>query len=111
MIVHTFNQQVTSTAVEVEADTPPPLKLLIVFNTTANPAFLQLFNKPLSSVTVGTTTPWVSIPLAGLQCLAMAFDSGTQAPGWQIRGSGLCVAGTTTRTGSVSAPLDVVIGS
>ena len=74
-------------------------------NTTAAVAYLQVFNLPAASVTIGTTAPVASFGVAasGTQTIPFPRD------GWFVGGSGCSVAGTTTRAGSTGASQDVNI--
>ena len=68
-------------------------------NETAALAYVQVFYRLASEVTVGTTTPDVVIPLPASGGATMQFTD----KGWRTRGTGLTIASTTTSSGAVSA--------
>lgn len=68
---------------------------LNLFNNNAAVGWLQIFLKPASGVTLGTTVPDMSIPLTASGELTWSFGS----QGWNLGGTGLSIAATTTRTG------------
>lgn len=68
---------------------------LNLFNNNAAVAWLQIFLKPASGVTLGTTAPDLSIPLPASAALTWSFGS----EGWNLGGTGLSIAATTTRNG------------
>lgn len=91
----------TGTKAEVSA-VPVRIGSIILYNTTAAVAYLQIFCTPAASVTVGTTAPnWV-IPMPATGGLTLTFPDG-----WSLGGTGLTIAATTTRTGSTGATTDV----
>lgn len=72
-------------------------------NTTAAVAYVQLFPKPASGVTLGTTAPTFSFGLPANGGMTLGFGP----EGWVFGGTGVSVAGTTTRTGASTAAVDV----
>lgn len=72
-------------------------------NTTAAVAYVQLFPLIAASVTLGTTAPLFSFGLPANGGMTLSF--GTE--GWVLGGTGLSIAGTTTRTGASTAAVDV----
>ena len=67
-------------------------------NTVAGVSYIQLFNAAaLSNVTLGTTTPTVSIPVNTSGVLNMDLSKPLNFP------LGLCAFSTTTATGSSAA--------
>lgn len=102
-----YSGQVAGTKVEVVGGETKGVTLRWVqaLNTTAAVAYLQIFNKDGDDVTVGTTAPTLSIgvPASGVLSLLLSH-------GQKLRGQGLTLAGTTTRTGSTGAALDVNLG-
>lgn len=74
---------------------------LNLFNNNAVVGWLQIFKKPASGVTLGTTAPDVSIPLTASGELTWSFGD----KGWNLGGTGLSVAATTTRTGAVAGSI------
>lgn len=95
--VNVFSTTVTSTKQEVAGYGCVLKRVDFKNNDGAADAYLQLFNAPAASVTVGTTTPLMVLPLvAGGQRIddipldGIAFNAG------------LTVAVTTTRGGSTA---------
>lgn len=97
-----YSAQVNATAATVSV-VPVRLISMTLLNTTGAIAYLQMFFKD-SGVTVGTTTPDMVIPLP-----ANGGVSITIPDGWWLGGTGLIVAGTTTRTGNTGAAIDVAL--
>lgn len=108
-----FNDAVAGTAVQVKA-TVGQIYSLSLTNTTAATAYLQVFCKPLASVTLGTTAPDFAIRLKTNAGAGDERDvvfpvgtcglSATGTPG----GTGITLAGTTTATGSTGAAISVM---
>ncbi len=96
-----YSAQVTGTVVNMDANRGVTLRSLVLVNTTAALAYLQIFLVPAASVTLGTTTPFLVIPLLASGGLAL--------PNLDLRlgGTGVSIACTTTRTGSTGAAVDV----
>lgn len=101
-----FTGSVTSTKTQVKGSGGTIYGITCVNNGTAI-AYLQVFNKTSSSVTVGTTAPDYVVPIP-------APASGSNGAGIREEyakglsfGTGITVACTTTRTGSTSATADV----
>ena len=107
-VKHMFSAQVTGPETDIDArtDVQATLRFLVILNTTAAVAYLQVFNAPAASVTLGTTAPTMSIGLPASS--AMVFP--VPESGIYMGGGGLSMAGTTTRTGSTGAPLDINVG-
>ena len=101
---HTFTGSIT-TITNVDATNHVTIGTMKLLNTTAAVAYLQIFNVPLASVTVGTTTPTESIGLPASAGLVMSIPNGQY-----YGGSGFSVVGTTTRAGTVTATIDVNFG-
>lgn len=74
-------------------------------NTTAAVGYLQIFNLPAASVTIGTTAPVASFGVPASGSVFVSFPNG----GWIVGGSGCSVAGTTSRAGSTGAAQDTNI--
>jgi hypothetical protein len=72
-----------------------------LFNTTAAVAYVQIFNVAAGSVTLGTTTPTISIGIPASGGVTVNFDKGIAF------GTAISFACTTTRTGSTGATCDV----
>lgn len=98
-----YSASVNATKAEVSA-TPVIIRSLTLLNNAAAIGYLQMFFQAASGVTVGTTVPDMVIPLP-----ASGGVSITLPDGWFLGGSGLTIAGTTTRTGAVSSATDVAI--
>jgi hypothetical protein len=105
-IKQTATGQAAGTVIGLSVNGPQALRLLVLLNTTAAVAYFQVFNLPAASVVLGTTAPWMSFGLPA--------DAGMVLPipecGIECKGTGLSVAGTTLRAGSVGAAIDYNIG-
>lgn len=101
---HVQSGQAAGTVIAVST-TSNELKLLVLLNTTAAVAYFQIFNVPAASVTLGTTVPTLSIGLPANAGMSLPIANGVK-----LGGSGMSVAGTTTRTGSTGAAIDYNIG-
>lgn len=80
-----------------------------IMNNGSVPCYVQVFDKTSTNVTVGTTTPDYVIPIP-------APSSGTNGAGCTIEvglgiahANGITLACTTTRTGSTSATVDILM--
>lgn len=98
-----YSASVNATKAEVSA-VPVRLLSITLLNNVASPGYLQMFFLPASSVTVGTTTPDFVIPLPTSGGVTINLDDG-----WLLGGSGLTIAGTTTRTGNTDNAIDVAL--
>lgn len=74
---------------------------LELLNKESAVSYLQIFNRPAASVTVGTTVPIASIGLPASGGCTLSFPMG-----WIVGGDGFTIASTTTRTGSTTAGID-----
>jgi hypothetical protein len=98
-----FNGAVSNTAVQIKATGPvivPYLRLL----SGATAAFLQIFNLPSASVTVGTTVAIWTIQMTASQDLTLVnglIETPTLGV-LDLGGTGLTIAWTTTATGSAA---------
>jgi hypothetical protein len=101
-----FSGQVAATVQALETKGACAIRALTFLNTTLAVAYLQIFNLPAGSVTLGTTVPVLSIGVPLSAALVMALPE----EGWNMYGDGLSCAGTTTRTGNTGAALDINIG-
>jgi hypothetical protein len=101
---HVFSARVNNTVTNVDANHPVTAKAIALYNPTAAVAFLQMFTRPASAVTLGTTPPTVVLAIPAGGAIVLPFSAG-----WRMGGSGLSIAGTTTRTGTTGADIDVVI--
>lgn len=91
----------TSTPQLVSAS-PARLGIVYCYNNTAAPAYLQIFDAAsTASVTVGSTTPVLSLGIPTVQ----ASGTGPALIGVQFL-KGIVVASTTSATGSTSATQD-----
>jgi hypothetical protein len=75
---------------------------LKIVNTTAAAAYLQMFDKAASAVTLGTTVPYVWFRLSANESIMIGLNEPIT-----FGGSGMSIAGTTTPTGSSAAILSV----
>lgn len=105
-IPHKYSGSVAGTVVAVDATGPATLRLITILNTTAAVAYLQVFNLPAASVTIGTTAPALSIGVPASAALVIPIPE----CGLNIAGLGLSLGGTTTRAGATGASLDVNLG-
>lgn len=96
-----FSAQVGGTKASVH-DNGSALYGISLLNETAAVAYLQVFKRVASAVTVGTTTPDLALGLPANGGLTLSFPHG-----FIVGGDGLTVAGTTTRTGSTGANISV----
>ena len=101
---HVKSGQAAGTVIAI-SDTSNLLKFLALLNTTAAVAYLQIFNLPAASVTLGTTVPKLSIGLPASAAMSLPI-----ALGLKLDGQGISIAGTTTRTGSTGAAIDYNLG-
>lgn len=101
---HAFSAQVSDTVTDVDGTAPVAVKTLVVANTTVAAAYLQIFGKAASDVTLGTTVPNHVIPILGTGGIALNFGEG-----WFVGGTAMSVACTTTRTGSTAAAMDIFL--
>lgn len=103
MATNKYSGQVAGTKVAIVAGAGHvKLCTLQALNTTGAVAYLQLFELPSGSVTVGTTAPTLSFGIPASGQLSVTFEHGLQ-----LTGTGLTAAGTTTRTGSTGAAIDI----
>ena len=101
-----FSAAVTNTVVTVVESGPHNLRMLTFLNTTAAPAYLQIFNTAAPSVTLGTTIPTLSIGVPASAGIVVPIPS----EGINLGGNGISVAGTTGRTNSTAAILHINLG-
>lgn len=97
-----FDAAVTA-AVNVSTACRGQLMSLQAYNVNATDAWLQVFNVPAASVTLGTTTPIQSF----LVPKGNGTDRGATEMSWteglNLDGSAISIAATTTETGSTTA--------
>lgn len=98
-----FNDAVT-TVQQVKAAAGSVMSI-VVANTTAAVAYLQVFFLPSANVTLGTTAPEASFRLEANANRVIVFEYPFGDPG----ATGISIAGTTTATGSSGAALSVVM--
>lgn len=98
-----FNDAVAGTVVQVKGNGPARLKALRLVNTTAAAAYLQVFDKMATAVTLGTTAPKFAVRLAANETLVLALLQYIE-----VGGTGLSLAGTTTPTGLTGAAVSVL---
>lgn len=97
-----FSASAGATVTKVK-DAPVTLFGYHILNNTAAIAYVQVFDKLSTNVTVGTTVPdyVIPVPANGGAVMAMGRTGSRHA-------NGMSVACTTTRTGSVAAVCDVL---
>jgi hypothetical protein len=100
---HFASGQIAGTKAQL-SEQPVVLKSLVLLNTTAAVAYLQIFNMTSDAVTVGTTTPTLSIGIPANGAIVVPCDDGIV-----LGNTGLTIAGTTTRTGSTGAAIDYTV--
>lgn len=100
-----FSDEVATPSVQAKASGTAWLYAVHAINTTGDTAYLQIFNKPSASVTLGTTAPSWVLRIPGTSSITIAFPTPIS-----LGGTGLSVAGTTTATGSTEATLSVSLG-
>ena len=105
-IPHKFSGSVTGTVINLSSKGQQNIRFLTFLNTTAAVAYLQVFNLPSASVTLGTTVPALSIGVPASAALVLPLPE----DGLNLGGDGLSVAGTTTRAGVTGAAQDLNIG-
>ena len=98
-----YSGQLAATVTNAKA-TAGQIYTLQLLNTTAAVAYLQCFDLAAGSVTLGTTAPTESFGLAASQSLSISFGAHGIA-----HATAISCAGTTTRTGSTGAAIDVNI--
>jgi hypothetical protein len=98
-----FSASVTGTKVEVSA-VPLDIGAYHMLNNAAAITYVQVFYKLAAAVTVGSTAADVVIPLPVSGGATINFAG----KGWRTRGP-VTMAATTTRTGSSTATVDVVL--
>jgi hypothetical protein len=97
-----FNDAVGGTVVNIKSNGFADLLSMKLVNTTAAVAYLQVFDAPAASVTLGTTVPKFVVRLA-----ASETTNPSEIGILQFRGTGLSIAGTTTAGGSTGAVISV----
>lgn len=98
-----YSASVNATKAEVSA-VPVTIRSITLLNNVAAPGYLQMFFQPASGVTVGTTVADFVVPLPTSGGVSITLPGG-----WYLGGSGLTIAGTTTRTGNTNNAIDVAI--
>lgn len=103
MITNTFSNTVGGTVINVGL-TPVVIRTMLVRNTTAATAYLQMFPTPAADVTLGTTVARDVIPIPASSGIAIDVPGG-----WKYPNNALSIACTTSRTNSTAAICDVWI--
>lgn len=97
-----YSNSLTNTVVNVESVGNCRFGLMDVGNGNAAASYVQIFNRPAASITLGTTAPLMSfyIPANGGRVIPLGdiYDFG---------GDGFSIAATTTRAGN-AAPIATV---
>lgn len=97
----TFSGTASSTKAGLSDHAGVTIYGMSLINNDAAKSYLQIFNLPAASVTVGTTAPKLSIGIPASGGLTISFPNG-----FIVGGSGFTIASTTTRTGSTTAGID-----
>lgn len=100
-----FNDAVT-TPITIKTDAGA-LHALRLVNTTAQPAYLQIFDLVAGSVTLGTTPAKWTIRLAGSESMTLPLPKPVLIGKMSGSNAGISVAGTTTAGGSSPAAISV----
>ena len=95
----------TSTKTTVKA-APGIMGILYCYNSNAAVAYIQVFNATTANVTVGSTTPVLSLPIAATSIGGFGFGGGS---GFYFS-TAITVAATTTATGSSTNTVDCNVG-
>jgi len=98
-----YSASLTGTKAQVSA-VPVDIGAYHMLNNAAAITYVQVFYKLAADVTVGTTVADVVIPLPASGGATLNLEG----KGWRTRGP-LTLAATTTRTGSTTATVDVVL--
>lgn len=101
-VSHLISAEVGSSKTDM-SNQPTYVAVLELMNTTAAAAYLQIFWKAASAVTLGTTVADVVIGLPASGGAVLEFPG----EGWKTGGTAWSVAGTTTRTGNTQALISV----
>ena len=101
---HTFSGSI-ATITNVDVNNHVTIGNLTLLNTTASVAYLQFFSTAGSSVWIGNTSPTWSIGLPASAGLVLSLPKGQY-----MGGNGLSVVGTTGRTNTTAATIDVNFG-
>lgn len=104
-----FNDAVAGTVVDIApaVDLRATLYSLSLSNATAATAYLQVFFKAATAVTLGTTTPDFTVRLKTNAGAGDQRDIGFPGGLGVAATTGLSCAGTTTATGSTGAAISV----
>jgi hypothetical protein len=97
-----FATAVSGAAANISATPARSVVAFEVTNPNANAVYLQLFNVPAASVTVGTTTPRSSLMVPGGTANNPGGRDGFPAVELEFGGTGLSYAITTTPTGATT---------
>lgn len=95
-----YSGSVTNTATAVKATTGQ-LYGYEIHNSNTSAVYIQLFNATAANVTVGTTTPFMSIGIPASTSVRIEYSMGVAF------GTAISLAATTTRTGN-TAPSNTV---
>lgn len=99
-----YQGAVSNTLIDIPSASSCRFAMLDIGNNNAAVSYVQVFNLPAASVTLGTTAPLLSFEVP-------ANSGRTVNPGILLNfgGSGMCIAGTTGRANSTapSTALDV----
>lgn len=104
MVTKLLSAQIGGTVVVGDIN-PTYIDSMVLVNTTAALAYVQIFWVAAASVTLNSTVPDVVIPLPPSGGAVLHFGDG----GWKTLGTAWSLACTTTRTGSSAALVDVTI--
>ena len=106
MNVKAYTAAITATVVDVDIVGSCRFCWLDIGNVNAAVAYVQIFNIPAASVTLGTTVPLLSIEIPATSGRVIA-----NGPIMNFGGSGFSIAATTTRGGltALASSVDINI--
>ena len=95
--VKAYSAALTNTVVDIEIVGNCRFSLLDMGNNNAVASYVQMFNRPASTIVLGTTPPFLSffVPISGGRVVALGTIQ-------DLGGDGFSLAATTTRAGSTS---------
>jgi len=104
-IPHKYTGNVGGTVINLASRGAQNLRFVQALNS-AQIGYIQIFNLPSTSVTIGTTVPVQSFGVPSSAAIVIPLPE----DGLLLGGDGMSVACTTTRGGLTSALMDINIG-
>ncbi len=99
-----YNATVDGTAQQASS-TPCYLEAVYVVNSDADSRYLQIFNLPFASITVGTTVPTLVLPILS------SASAKLEIPGGVFMSGGLSFACTMTPGGATGVKFDAMVSA